>query len=42
MVLEEKMISEIKLQENAVLGDKQLQADLKAINPNFGDFVKFV
>ena len=33
------MISQIKLQENAVLGDKQLQADLKAINPNFGDFV---
>ena len=33
------MISEITLRENAVLGDKQLQADLKAINPNFGDFV---
>ena len=33
------MRSEIKLRENAVLGDKQLQADLKAINPNFGDFV---
>ena len=33
------MISEIKLRENAVLGDEQLQADLKAINPKFGDFV---
>jgi 4-carboxymuconolactone decarboxylase len=39
MVLEKKMISEIKLQENAVLGDEQLQADLKALNPKFGDFV---
>lgn len=39
MIWEKKMISEITLRENAVLGDKQLQADLKAINPNFGDFV---
>jgi 4-carboxymuconolactone decarboxylase len=32
-------MSDISLEENAVLGDKQLQADLKAINPKFGDFV---
>lgn len=27
------------ISENAVLGDEKLQADLKAINPRFGDFV---
>lgn len=27
------------LKKNAVRDDKQLQADLKAINPKFGDFV---
>ncbi len=32
-------MSEILLKENAVLDDEQLQADLKAINPKFGDFV---
>ena len=32
-------MSEILLKENAVLDDKQLQADLKAINSKFGDFV---
>ncbi len=32
-------MSEISVQENAVLGDKQLQENLKAINPKFGDFV---
>lgn len=32
-------MSGISVKENAVLGDEQLQADLKAINPKFGDFV---
>lgn len=33
------MMSKISIEENAVLGDEQLQANLKALNPNFGDFV---
>ncbi|MBE9001374.1 carboxymuconolactone decarboxylase family protein [Nostoc sp. LEGE 12447] len=33
------MVSENLIKKNAVLDDKQLQADLKAINPKFGDFV---
>jgi 4-carboxymuconolactone decarboxylase len=32
-------MSEIAIQENAVLGDTQLQANLKSLNPKFGDFV---
>ncbi len=32
-------MSEISIKENAVLGDPELQANLKAINPDFGDFV---
>lgn|SRR5512147_1550501 len=32
-------MSEISIAENAVLGDEQLQADLRAINGRFGDFV---
>ncbi|BAZ32410.1 carboxymuconolactone decarboxylase [Cylindrospermum sp. NIES-4074] len=33
------MVSENFIKTNAVLGDKKLQADLRAINPKFGDFV---
>lgn len=33
------MVSENSIKTNAVLGDKQLQANLRAINPKFGDFV---
>ena len=33
------MTSKISITENAVLGDEQLQANLRAINPRFGDFV---
>lgn len=32
-------MTKVLLKENAVLGDEKLQADLKAINPKFGDFV---
>ena len=32
-------MSEISIKDNAVLGDLELQAKLKAINPKFGDFV---
>ena len=31
-------MTEISIKENAVLGDKELQAKLRAINPEFGDF----
>ncbi|QSJ20625.1 carboxymuconolactone decarboxylase family protein [Nostoc sp. UHCC 0702] len=33
------MVSKNSLKKNAVLDDQQLQANLKAINPKFGDFV---
>lgn len=33
------MVSENLIKKNAVLDDQQLQANLKAINPKFGDFV---
>jgi 4-carboxymuconolactone decarboxylase len=32
-------VPKISIRENAVLGDEQLQADLKSLNPRFGDFV---
>jgi 4-carboxymuconolactone decarboxylase len=32
-------VSDNSLKKNAVLDDPQLQANLKAINPKFGDFV---
>lgn len=31
-------MTDISIKENAVLGDKELQAKLRAINPEFGDF----
>jgi len=31
-------MSDVSIKENAVLGDKELQEALKAINPQFGDF----
>lgn len=32
-------MANISIQENAVLGDEELQTNLKKINPKFGDFV---
>ena len=32
-------MSETSISENAVLGDERLQADLRALNPRFGDLV---